>query len=163
MDLKAEPRRARWALAVSLMVAALAAFAELEAQSKSAGRSRAPIRCRNAGCGIIDAQLICGPTPELPPLAKAAHLEGTVRITAAVDEDGEVQVLQLISGHPFLVTAAMEAAKRYRFKPATMRGTPIESIQLLDVGFKETSGRGPGKMPLSACTAVSDTLPRPTP
>lgn len=101
---------------VSLLLAIAAALAlpvELAVQSKSAGRPRAPV-------GIIDARLICGPTPELPSLAKAAHLEGTVRITAAVDEDGVVQELQLISGHPFLVTAAMAAAKRYRFKPATM-------------------------------------------
>ncbi len=133
------------------IAAALAVPVQLAAQSKSAGRPRAPIRCRNAECGIIDALLICGPTPELPSLAKVAHREGTVRITAGVDEDGVVQVLQLVSGHPFLVTAAMEAAKRYRFKPATMRGTPIESIQMLDVGFKETIRR-PGTKPLPACT-----------
>ena len=133
------------------IAAALAVPVQLAAQSKSAGRPNAPIRCRNAECGIIDALLLCGPTPELPSLAKAAHLEGTVTITAVVDEDGAVQALQLVSGHPSLVTGAMEAAKRYRFKPATMRGSPIESTLRLDVGFKETIRR-PGTKPLKACT-----------
>lgn len=75
--------------------------------------------------------------PDLSKLAKAARIRGRVVFAALVDEHGVVQSLTLVSGHPLLFTAALDAAKDYRFKPATARGVPIESVQSLVLTFNQ--------------------------
>ena len=95
-------------------------FYLLAAQIVAHAGQSAPGRCRGmAGCGIVDARLLCGPALKTPPLARVARIHGAVRVAAAVDERGEVRSMLLLAGHPLLVEAAMDAAKRYRFQPAT--------------------------------------------
>jgi TonB family protein len=57
--------------------------------------------------------------PVYPPLARTMRIQGTVRLQAAIDLDGSVAALKLISGHPLLVDAAMDAAKQYRYEPVS--------------------------------------------
>ena len=64
-------------------------------------------------------RLILRIPPEYPPLAKAARIEGVVKLAALIDENGEVERLRLISGHPLLVKATFDAVKQWRFRPAT--------------------------------------------
>src|ERR1700693_3110485 len=63
-----------------------------------------------------------------PPLAKQARIQGTVRFTAIIDKDGQVQDLQLISGHPLLVNSAREAVNQWEYRPMLLNGAPIEVI-----------------------------------
>jgi TonB family protein len=60
--------------------------------------------------------------PVYPPLAKQARIQGTVRFTAVTDEDGQVQDLQLISGHPLLVESAREAVMQWEYRPTLLNG-----------------------------------------
>jgi TonB family protein len=58
--------------------------------------------------------------PEYPPLARLAHVQGDVSFTVIVDENGEVTDIKLLSGHPLLVKAAMDAVSQWKYmKPAT--------------------------------------------
>ena len=67
-----------------------------------------PQRIRVGG-NVQEANLIRKVTPSYPPLAKQARIQGMVRFTAIIGKDGTIQNLQLVSGHPLLVQAAMEA------------------------------------------------------
>ena len=49
--------------------------------------------------------------PVYPPLARQARIQGTVVLRAVISKDGSIENLQLISGHPMLAPAAIDAVK----------------------------------------------------
>jgi len=78
--------------------------------------------------------------PEYPPLAKMARVQGDVALVVTVDEDGEVADVKVVSGHPLLVKAALDAVSQWRYaKP------PITPLHFdVTVHFelpKETKGQ----------------------
>jgi TonB family protein len=93
--------------------------------------------------------------PVYPPLAKQARIQGTVRLTAIIGKDGTVQDVQLVSGHPLLVPAAMEAVRQWRYEPTLLNGEPVEVITQIDVNFT-LSGAGPGEAVATAAGVVSE-------
>lgn len=64
--------------------------------------------------------------PTYPTLARAARVEGEVVLRALIDVNGQMANLQLISGHPMLVPAAIDAVKQLRCKPYLLKGQPVE-------------------------------------
>ena len=76
------------------------------------------------------------PQPVLPCLARAARIEGDVRLAVVVGKDGAVMEIRLISGHPFLVSSAMESVKHWRYRPAKVAGQVVESIVMATVQFR---------------------------
>ena len=64
--------------------------------------------------GVSQGLLIYRVEPKYPPIAQQAHIQGIVILTAVIDKDGIIQRLQLVSGHPMLATAAIDAVKQWR-------------------------------------------------
>jgi len=95
---------------------------------------RPPGRVRVAG-GVQSAKLIWQPKPSYPDLAKAARIEGTVRLDVVIGEDGTVQELTVVSGHPLLIQAAMDAVKQWRYRRTMLNGIPVEVATTVDVNF----------------------------
>jgi protein TonB len=91
-----------------------------------------PIR---VGGNVQAANLIKKVTPQYPPLAKQARIQGTVRFNAVIGKDGAIQNLTLVSGHPLLVPAATEAVKQWVYKPTLLNGDPVDVITQIDVNF----------------------------
>jgi TonB family protein len=60
--------------------------------------------------------------PEYRPLAKAALIAGIVHASIVVDETGGVRDIKLISGHPMLAPAALEAIRKWKYKPFQVDG-----------------------------------------
>ena len=58
-----------------------------------------------------------------------------VRLNAIIGKDGTIQNLKVISGHPLLVPAAMEAVKQWVYKPTLLNGEPVEVVTSIDVNF----------------------------
>ena len=86
--------------------------------------------------GIVEqANLIFHPTPEYPPLAKMARIQGIVRLEAIISRDGTIQALKAVSGHPLLVQSAMDAVARWRYKPTLLNGNPVEVVTEVEVKF----------------------------
>lgn len=65
--------------------------------------------------------------PVYPPLAKSLMISGTVRIEAIIDESGKVADIKSASGNPLLQAAAIEALKRWEFKPFVKDGHPVKA------------------------------------
>jgi protein TonB len=84
---------------------------------------------------VQQQRLIHRVRPVYPQLAKQAHIQGTVRLAALIDENGTVDRLRLISGHPFLVKAAFDAVKQWRYRPATYHGAPEAVVTVISVTF----------------------------
>jgi TonB family protein len=61
-----------------------------------------------------------------PPQAKAAHVEGIVRLSVTISEMGEVSQVKVIEGPGYgLNEAAQEALKQYLFSPAELAGEKV--------------------------------------
>jgi len=85
--------------------------------------------------GEADQHLMQRNLPIYPPIAKAARVEGVVRLKLLVDADGSVLQVLEPSGHPFLVRAATEAAKQYRYRPFEVAGAPAAVLVQATVSF----------------------------
>jgi TonB family protein len=62
--------------------------------------------------------------PQYPEIARIKHLQGKVYLLAMVGEDGRVQKVTPLGGHPVLAGAAMDAVKQWEYKPATCPSGP---------------------------------------
>jgi TonB family protein len=80
-------------------------------------------------------RLIHRVSPVYPALAKQARIQGTVRMAVLIDENGIVDRLKLIGGHPLLVNAAFEAVKQWRYRPATRGGVRVAAITTIEITF----------------------------
>jgi protein TonB len=87
------------------------------------------------GGSVQQAKLVRQPHPVYPPLAKQARIQGTVKLSAIISKDGTIQKLEVISGHPLLVPAALEAVKQWVYQPTLLNQEPVEVITQIDVNF----------------------------
>ncbi len=94
----------------------------------------APSRIRVGG-NVEAASLINKVTPIYPPIAKTAHVSGTVVLHAIISKDGSIQELQYVSGPPLLMKSAMDAVKEWRYRPTMLNGDPVEVDTTIDVVF----------------------------
>jgi TonB family protein len=95
----------------------------------------APAGSVRVGGAVAAQNLINQTKPVYPPLAKAARIQGTVKFQATIGKDGTVQNLQLISGAPLLVQAALQAVQQWVYKPTLLNGQPVEIVTTIDVNF----------------------------
>jgi protein TonB len=85
--------------------------------------------------GVAQGLLIHETKPVYPPLAMQARIQGTVLLQAVVAKDGTVQDLRVVSGHPLLVKAAMDAVRLWRYKPYRLNDQPVEVDTEIIVNF----------------------------
>ncbi|MGA7632797.1 MAG: energy transducer TonB [Terriglobales bacterium] len=90
--------------------------------------------------GVATGLLIRKVTPNYPQLAKQARIQGSVVLQAEISKDGTIQNLQLISGHPMLAPAAIEAVKQWRYKPYLLNGEPVAVETQVVVNFSLSGG-----------------------
>jgi protein TonB len=90
--------------------------------------------------GVSSGLLIRKVSPTYPPLARQARIQGTVILQAQISKDGSIQNLQLISGHPMLAPAAIEAVKQWKYKPYLLNGEPVEVETQVQVNFTLAGG-----------------------
>jgi protein TonB len=69
-------------------------------------------------------------------VARQAGVEGTVRLKAIIARDGSVQALKVISGEPVLANAAVEAVRKWRYRPTVMEGKPVAVVTTVTVEFQ---------------------------
>ena len=87
------------------------------------------------GGNVTAARIVNRTTPIYPPLARQTRISGTVRLHAIIAKDGTVQQLEVLSGHPLLVQAALDAVRQWRYQPTLLNGEPVEVDTTVDVIF----------------------------
>ena len=90
--------------------------------------------------GVSQGLLIHQVKPTYPPLARQARIQGTVVLQAVIGKDGSIQNLKVVSGHPMLAPAALEAVKQWRYKPYYLNGEPVEVDTTINVNFTLSGG-----------------------
>lgn len=73
--------------------------------------------------------------PEYPAIAKQNYIQGRVRVQIEVTRDGRVRRAHVIQGHAFLAVAALEAVRRWRYRPYMTRSGPGEFVTLAEMKF----------------------------
>ncbi|HVM91429.1 MAG TPA: TonB family protein [Terriglobales bacterium] len=86
--------------------------------------------------GVSGGELIHRVPPVYPQQAKSLRLEGKVVLDATVMEDGTVNDLKAVEGSPVLIVSAMDAVKKWRYKPFMLDGKAIKSPMRITVDFK---------------------------
>jgi periplasmic protein TonB len=90
--------------------------------------------------GVVSGLLLRRVNPVYPPLARQARIQGTVVLQAQISKTGDIENLQLISGHPMLAPAAIEAVKQWKYKPYLLNGEPVEVDTQVQVNFTLAGG-----------------------
>jgi protein TonB len=85
--------------------------------------------------GVQAAKLIRQVQPAYPALARQARISGSVRLTAIIGRDGAIRNLEVMSGHPLLTAAALEAVKQWVYQPTLLNREPVEVVTRIDVNF----------------------------
>ena len=63
--------------------------------------------------------------PLYPEIARRMNIAGTVKVSVVVTPSGTVRSTKVLGGHPLLVTAAMDALKKWKFEPASDESTGV--------------------------------------
>jgi protein TonB len=87
--------------------------------------------------GMVEEGLLIHRTiPVYPPIALAAHVEGTVVLQATISRSGTIANLHVISGPMMLQQAALSAVQQWRYRPYLLTGEPVEVETTVNVIFK---------------------------
>lgn len=93
-----------------------------------------PLRIRQAG-NVTAARVVYQPAPRYPDKARSKHVEGSVVLHVIINKDGAMKSLEVVSGDPLLVTAAMDAVKQWRYTPTLLNGRAVEVDTVITVTF----------------------------
>ncbi len=93
-----------------------------------------PQRIRLGG-NVAAASCIRCTSPQFPPLARAARIQGAVVLHAIIGKDGTIQNLTVVSGSPMLAPAALQAVQQWRYRPTQLNGEPVEVDTQITVNF----------------------------
>lgn len=91
-------------------------------------------RIRQGG-NVTAAKLTRKVDPVYPPLARQTRITGTVRLHAIIGKNGNIQALEVVSGHPLLIGAAMSAVQQWKYSPTMLNGEAVEVDTTIDVIF----------------------------
>jgi protein TonB len=90
--------------------------------------------------GVNQGMVLHKVQPVYPPLARTARVQGSVVLSAIIGKDGTIQNLHVVSGHPLLTQAALDAVKQWRYRPYILNGEPVEVDTQVTVNFTLSGG-----------------------
>lgn len=73
--------------------------------------------------------------PPYPPIARAARAAGKVQVQVTISDQGKVIEALVVSGHPLLREAAVDAAKQWVFMPTDLNDVPVKVQGILSFIF----------------------------
>jgi len=76
--------------------------------------------------------------PEFPSAAKGVRTSGTVVIEAVIAKDGHIRDARLGAGATVFEGAALEAVRRWRYRPYLLNGEPVEVETTINLVFGRT-------------------------
>ena len=86
--------------------------------------------------GIVQAaNLIYEVKPVYPQIARITRTQGAVVLEAIINKEGTIESLRVVSGHPLLTQAALDAVKQWRYRPTMLNGDPVDVITTVTVTF----------------------------
>jgi TonB family protein len=84
---------------------------------------------------VLQGQAVTRVQPIYPARARMYNASGEVRVQVDISEKGRVTNAKAISGHPLLRDSAVDAARKWVFKPTTVDGVPVTTRIVLNFDF----------------------------
>src|SRR5438270_445626 len=85
---------------------------------------------------LRNGEILTQVSPVYPALAKQARISGVVRLEAVISRNGFIESLRVKSGHPLLTGAAVDAVRKWIYRPTLLNGEPVEVLTEIEVNFK---------------------------
>ncbi|MGH9503717.1 MAG: energy transducer TonB [Terriglobales bacterium] len=89
---------------------------------------------------MMEGNLVYRVQPDYPALARQVRVQGRVVLRAMISREGSIENLQVLSGHPMLVQAAVDAVRQWRYRPYVLNGEPVEVETEVTVKFVLSGG-----------------------
>jgi TonB family protein len=93
-----------------------------------------PMRLR-VSTGVAEGLKIHDVTPRYPAEARQQRIQGDVLLQATIDTKGNLVKLKVVQGDPILVEAAVDAVKKWRYRPYLLKGEPVEVETTIRIQF----------------------------
>jgi len=74
--------------------------------------------------------------PQYPALARQTRVQRDVKIDAILDEQGNVIDMKVVSGHPLLYQAAVDALRKWNYEPTYLNDRPIAVELIATITFQ---------------------------
>jgi protein TonB len=104
------------------------------AKSEAAPHPQLPQRVR-VSQGVMQGLTLTKVPPHYPEKARKKRIQGIVLLHVLIGKDGNVETAELVSGHPMLAPAAIDAVKQWKYKPYLLNGNPIVVETEIQVNF----------------------------
>ena len=88
------------------------------------------------GGNVLEGRIVKRVDPAYPRLAVQARISGSVVLQIGVDEEGNVEDIRVIQGHPLLVDAAVQAVRQWKYSPTLLNGEPVRVVGIVTVVFR---------------------------
>jgi TonB family protein len=90
------------------------------------------------GNGVRPPQVLFEPLPAYTEEARKAHAEGIVLVQAVIRKDGSVDSFKVLRGLGYGLdeSAITTIASKWRFKPGTLNGSPVDVQANIEVSFR---------------------------
>jgi TonB family protein len=115
---------------LALAALCLSGSSTAEAQVSDSSKSPVVIDHKRAAEMIVDQV-----KPEYPPLAKLNYIQGPVRVELKVSSKGRVARAHILSGHPLLAAAALEAIHQWVYRPLMTSSGAESFLTTVEVNF----------------------------
>jgi len=125
-----------WVALISLLGSASVFCQGAPQDASQADTTESKPKALQVGANVEAAQLIRQVAPVYPPIAKTAHISGTVVLHAIIGKDGTVEDLQFVSGPPLLLKSATDAVMQWQYKPTLLMGEPFRVDTTISVVYQ---------------------------
>jgi protein TonB len=115
---------------------AVLALASLVGPFGSAQNRDKPIEPVKIACPIPISRIAKRVPPEYPPIARQSLVQGKVRLRVTIGRDGKVKAISVISGHPLLIKASIDAVAQWEYKPLLINEKAVETETIITVIYE---------------------------
>ena len=99
------------------------------------GGANAATHSRTVASGVTQGLLVKTVQPVYPEQAKYAHIQGAVVMGAIISKNGDVTDLEVLDGPIELVVSAVNAVRRWKYRPYVLNGEPVEVDTRITVNY----------------------------
>jgi periplasmic protein TonB len=95
-----------------------------------------PVNSMRVSPGVVEGLLLNRIEPHYPEIPRRAHIQGDVVLAATIGRDGRIENLHVVSGHPLLAQAALDAVRQWRYRPYMLGTEAVEVETQVTVRFR---------------------------
>ena len=120
--------------AISLTTLLSGQEAQSQPETAPSAQIQLPQRVR-VSQGVMQGLIVKKVQPKYPKEAKKQHVQGSVILQAIISKTGDIGELRLINGPELPVPSAMDAVKKWKYRPFLLQGQPVEIETQITVNY----------------------------